>query len=65
MGETMLEMLSERNEVLKKELENCEQQYIRLKDFSNKIYSEIEENKTLKLKLEIELQKVYEQIQAL
>ena len=65
MSETTLETLSERNEVLKKELEDAESQYIRLKDFSNKIYSEIEENKALKLKIEIGLQNVYEQIQRL
>ena len=65
MSETTLETLSERNEVLKKELEDAENQYIRLKDFSNKIYSEIEENKALKLKIEIGLQNVYEQIQRL
>ena len=65
MSETTLETLSERNEVLKKELEDAEGQCIRLKDFSNKIYSEIEENKALKLKIEIGLQNVYEQIQRL
>lgn len=60
-----IEMLNERIGVVKNQIIECNKQSFRLTEFLHNINEEMEDNKNLKLKLEIEKQKINEQIQTL
>lgn len=66
MPETItIEMLTERFVVVENQIKECNKQSFRLTEFLHNINEEMEDNKNLKLKLEIEKQKINEQINAL
>lgn len=60
-----IEMLNERADVIENQIIECNKQSFRLTEFLHSINEEMEDNKNLKLKLEIEKQKINEQIQTL
>lgn len=66
MSETLtLEILNERIDVVENQIKECNKQSFRLTEFLHNINEEMEDNKNIKLKLEIEKQKINEQIQTL
>lgn len=66
MPETItIEMLTERFAVVENQIKECNQQSFRLTEFLHNINQEMEDNKNLKLKSEIEKQKINEQINTL